>query len=237
MIHPDDRAGLEARWKAATAPGAEPKPYESHARLWNAKGQEYCYFEARAVPLLDEDGRVREWVGAVDDVHQRELARLAARESEARFRVLADTAPALVWMAGPDGGLAFVNETWLAFTGRSPEQELGEGWAAGVHAGDYARCVATYRAAIEQRAPFQQEYRLRRQDGQYRWMLDKGVPRFGVDGSFTGFIGSLIDIHERKQYEETLRNRARQQSELADLGRRALAEMDLPALMEEVSAW
>ncbi len=127
------------------------------------------------------------------------------------------------------------NETWLAFTGRSPEQELGEGWAAGVHAGDYARCVATYRAAIEQRAPFQQEYRLRRQDGQYRWMLDKGVPRFGVDGSFTGFIGSLIDIHERKQYEETLRNRARQQSELADLGRRALAEMDLPALMEEVS--
>jgi len=232
MIHPDDRDGLEARWKAAVADTA---PFESHARLWSAESREYCYFEARGVPLLREDGSVREWIGAIDDVHQRELARLAARESESRFRVLADTAPVLVWMARPDGGVEFVNETWLAFTGRTLEQELGDGWAAAVHAEDYERCLATYRVAVQQQQPFQQEYRLRRHDGEYRWMLDTGVPRAGANGVVAGFIGSVIDIHERKAHEETVRNRARQQAELADLGRRALAEMDLPALMNDVS--
>jgi PAS domain S-box-containing protein len=232
MIHPADRAGIEARWKAALSGTA---PYESHGRLWNAEGREYCYFASRGVPLLRQDGSVREWIGAIDDVHQRELARLAARESEGRFRILADTAPVLVWMARPDGGVEFVNETWVSFTGRSLEQELGDGWAAAVHAEDYERCLGTYRGAIEQRRPFQQEYRLRRHDGQYRWMLDSGVPRTAAGGAFAGFIGSLVDIHERKADEETLRNRARQQAELANLGRRALAEMDLPALIDEVT--
>src|SRR5438132_11821494 len=98
MIHPDDRAAFDARWQAAMAAQA---PFEIHGRLWRAKPNEHCYFEARAVPLQRADGSVREWIGAIDDVHQRELARLAAHESEARFRILADTAPVLVWMARP----------------------------------------------------------------------------------------------------------------------------------------
>ncbi len=231
MIHPDDRAAFDARWQAAMA---AKEPFEMHGRLWNTKANEHCYFEARAVPRLREDGSLREWIGAIDDVHQRELARLAARESEARFRILADTAPVLVWMARPDGGLDFVNQPWLTFTGRALEQELGQGWAAGVHAEDYQRCLDTYAAAVAARQPFQQEYRLRRQDGAYRWMMDSGVPRFGADSSYAGFIGSLVDIEGRKRAEETLRIRARQQAELAELGQRALTAREMPALLEEV---
>ena len=233
MIHPDDRAAFDARWQAAIA---AKEPFEMHGRLWNTKANEHCYFEARGAPLLRhaEQGEVREWIGAIDDVHQRELARLAARESEARFRILADTAPVLVWMARPDGGLEFVNQTWVTFTGRALEQELGQGWVAAVHAEDYDRCLATYAAAVAAREPFQQEYRLRRADGEYRWLLDSGVPRFGADSSFAGFIGSRVDIDERKRAEEKLRTRARQQAELAELGQRALTATDLPALFDEV---
>ena len=103
-----------------------------------------------------------------------------------------------------------------------------------MHAEDYARCQAVYRAAVATRTPFQQEYRLRRKDGAYRWMLDTGVPRLGADSSFAGFIGSVVDIDERKAAEETLRTRARQQAELAELGQRALTITDLPALFDEV---
>ena len=162
MIHPDDRDANLARWQAAVL---EKKPFEGHGRLWNAKSQEYCYYEGRAVPRLNPDGSVREWIGAVDDVHQRELARLAARESEARFRILADTAPVLVWMARPDGGLDFVNQTWLAFTGRGLQQELGDGWAEAVHPDDAQPTIDAWNLAVALESPFVFEHRVRRHDG------------------------------------------------------------------------
>ena len=125
----------------------------------------------------------------------------ALRESEARFRSMADTAPVLIWMSGPDKLSTFLSKPWLDFTGRALEQELGDGWAEGVHPDDRDRCLATYVDAFDARREFTMEYRLRRHDGEYRWVLDKGVPRLAPDGTFLGYIGCVDDISERKLAE------------------------------------
>ena len=135
-------------------------------------------------------------------VEQRHRAELSVRESEARFRVMANTAPVLVWMSGTDKLCTFFNQVWLDFTGRPREAELGNGWAEGVHPDDLEQCLETYGTAFDAREPFRMEYRLRNRGGEYRWILDMGVPRFDLDGSFCGYIGSAIDITDQKQAQE-----------------------------------
>ena len=127
------------------------------------------------------------------------------RESEVRFRAMADSAPVMIWMSGTDKLCNYFNRAWLDFTGRTVEQELGNGWAEGIHRDDFDRCLDTYSTAFEAREPFEMEYRLRRHDGEYRWIVDTGSPRSGPDGSFNGYIGSCIDITERKRAEERFR--------------------------------
>jgi PAS domain S-box-containing protein len=126
------------------------------------------------------------------------------RESEERFRLVANTAPVMIWMSGSDKLCTYFNQPWLEFTGRSLAQELGDGWADGVYSEDLQACLETYADSFDRRQSFQMEYRLRRHDGEYRWVFDHGVPRFNVDGSFAGYIGSCIDVSARKQAEEVL---------------------------------
>ncbi len=143
----------------------------------------------------------------LEDAHSRaELARreAALQESEQRFRTMADTAPVLIWMAGADKLCTYVNRFWLEFTGRTMEQELGNGWMEGVHPNDYLHCWNTYNRAFNARRSFRMEYRIRRYDGEYRWVLDTGVPRFTPDGGFIGYVGSALDIGERKEAEMAL---------------------------------
>jgi PAS domain S-box-containing protein len=149
-----------------------------------------------------------------------ELRQLTAdlRESEARFREVADAAPVLIWMSTPDKLCYFFNEGWLAFTGRSLAQELGNGWAEGVHADDFARCLQIYDQAFDARQPFSMEYRLRHHSGTYRWILDQGVPRFAGNGDFLGYIGGCIDIEEIKRAEAE-KEIARNTAEAANLAK------------------
>ena len=123
-------------------------------------------------------------------------------ESEERFQSLADTAPVMIWVSGPDQLYSFFNKAWLAFTGRTMEQELGQGWRQGVHPDELERCYSTYASAFEARRNFQMEYRLRQANGEYRWVLDSGVPRFQNSGEFAGYVGSCIDINDVKRIQE-----------------------------------
>jgi PAS domain S-box-containing protein len=139
------------------------------------------------------------------DITQTQRAAEALQHSERLFRMLADSAPVMVWVSGTDKLCTFFNKPWLEFTGRTIEQELGNGWAEGVHTDDFQRCLDTYVSSFDARKEFEMEYRLRRWDGEYRWVLDKGIPLFGAEGAFTGYIGSCVDITERKQAEEAMR--------------------------------
>jgi PAS domain S-box-containing protein len=126
------------------------------------------------------------------------------RESERRFRLVANTAPVLIWMSGPDKLCNYFNQPWLEFTGRPLEAELGNGWSEGVHPEDLKNCLDTYTRAFDFRESFKMQYRLRRHDGEYRWLLDLGVPRLNPDGFFAGYIGTCIDVTDRKLAEEAL---------------------------------
>jgi PAS domain S-box-containing protein len=134
-----------------------------------------------------------------------QLSEASLRESEGRFRLIADSAPVLVWMSGRDKLCTFFNKPWLEFTGRTIEQEMGNGWTEGVHPDDLRRCFKTYTAAFDARQPFVMQYRLRRQDGEYRWVSDNGVPRYDAQKNFTGYIGSCVDITESLNNQQALR--------------------------------
>jgi PAS domain S-box-containing protein len=127
------------------------------------------------------------------------------RESEARFRTVADSAPVLIWMSGTDKLCNFFNQGWLDFTGRTTEQESGHGWTEGVHPDELAGCMKIYIESFDARRPFTMEYRLRRHDGEYRWIQDTGVPRYDSERNFLGYIGSCVDLTERKQADERFR--------------------------------
>ncbi|MCC5666266.1 PAS domain S-box protein [Nostoc sp. CHAB 5784] len=171
------------------------------------------YINAIYVPQFNKEGTVEGYAALITDISKqqaalrdRNQAEAALRESEARFRQMADTAPVLVWMSGTDKLCNYFNKPWLDFTGRTLEQEMGNGWAEGVHPDDLQRCLDTYINAFDARQNFKMEYRLRHNDGEYRWVFDTGVPRFAPTGEFLGYIGSCVDIHDRNLAEETLRD-------------------------------
>jgi len=138
------------------------------------------------------------------DITELKKAEEALRESEARFRNMADTAPVLIWVSGPDSLCTYVNKPWLDFTGRKLEQEVGNGWVEDLYPADYKNSHLLYHKAFKAHNAYTMEYRLRRADGSYRWMLENGVPRFTSDGTFVGYIGSCTDITENKQAQEEL---------------------------------
>lgn len=141
---------------------------------------------------------------ASSDVTERVATQNALRESEERFRNMADTAPVMMWIVDAERRCTYLNKRWLDFTGRTFEEEVGEGWMQGIHPDDYEGCAESYYSSFEERQPVELEYRIRRYDGEYRWVYDTGVPRFSSDGTFLGYIGSALDITERKESEVAL---------------------------------
>ena len=148
--------------------------------------------------------------GFIRDITSRVRAEAALRESEQRFRTTANAAPVLIWMSGKDKRCTWFNQRWLDFVGRDIEQELGDGWCDNLHPADFDRALDTYHAAFDARRAYEMEYRLQRDDGAWRWLLERGCPHLGPNGEFVGFIGTCIDITEHRETVEQLReNRAR----------------------------
>src|SRR5437870_8013375 len=201
VVHPGDRERMKQLVQHMFKHGGE---YESEYRIMRPDGSTR-WIAGHGIVELNERGKPAFARGVSRDITKRKIAEEQLRESEARFRTVADSAPVLIWMSGPDKLCTFFNKGWLDFTGRTMEQELGKGWTEGVHADDLDHCLEVYGNSFNARQPFTMEYRLRRNDGEYRWVLDNGIPRFAYDGAFLGYIGSCIGITERKQAEEKFR--------------------------------
>ena len=184
----------------------------NHTLLVSKEGTERPIDDS-AAPIRHLDGSVSGVVLVFRDFTVRRLAERTLRESEERFRVMANAAPVMIWVTGSDKLRTWFNKTWLDFVGRSMEQELGNGWSENVHPDDFDRCLRTYTSAFDACKPFSMTYRLKRNDDEYRWMLDSGIPRYGVDKLFAGYIGSCFDITERQRAEEALQQEARRKDE------------------------
>lgn len=165
---------------------------------------EKTFLKTTYIPHYDDAGEVKGFFATLEDLTEQKHTEALIRETEDRFRIMANYAPVALWMAGTDAKCNFFNQTWLQFTGRTMEEETGDGWAEGVYHEDLQHCMDTYLSAFNARREFVMEYRLRRDDGEYRWILDRGIPRFAPDGSFAGFIGSCVDITEQKLASEEI---------------------------------
>ncbi len=154
-----------------------------------------------AAPIRNAQGQIEGVVLVFQDETERYGMRRALAESEQHFRTLANSGQALIWTAGLDKKCGYFNTIWLQFTGRTLEQELGDGWADGVHPDDLEHCFATYVKAFEARESFAMEYRLRHVSGEYRWILDQGSPRHDSEGRFLGYVGHCLDLTQVKQAE------------------------------------
>ena len=227
-VHVDDREQTRVRIQSALSREDE---YESEYRIMLPNG-ETRWVAGYGRVEFDQHGKPVVLRGVSRDITKRKLAEEALRESEARFRTVADVAPVMIWMSGPDKLCNFFNKGWLEFTGRTAAQEFGNGWVEGVHPEDLAPCLEVYGTAFDARKPFRMEYRLRRKDGEYRWVLDSGTPRFDATGEFVGYIGSCLDIGEQKQAEL---DHQLQSLELARVGRLAVMGELAASLAHEVN--
>ena len=172
-----------------------------HSGEWTLRRKDGGSISVEVSAKLQPD---RRWHAIVRDITERKRAEAGLRESEAHFRMLADATPVLVCMAGVDQLCTWLNKSWLDYTGRSLEDELGNGWASGIHPDDVTQCLQTYASHFDRHEPFEMEYRLRKFDGAYGSILHRGVPLLTSDGTFTGYLHASIDITDRKQSEAQL---------------------------------
>lgn len=203
VIHPEDLPTCLQRWQQAVTNG---ELYEIEYRLHRQDGT-YRWHLGRALPVTNAQGKIVYWVGTATDIDDHKHVEAALKESEHRFRSMADNAPVMIWVAAQNGLCTWFNQPWLDFTGRSLAQEMGDGWMQAIHPEDLQRYLDTYASAQHTRETFQIEYRLRRSDGEYRWVYNTGVPR---STSNAGYIGSCIDITERIAIEAALKHRAQE---------------------------
>jgi formate hydrogenlyase transcriptional activator len=201
LVHPEDRLRAEAVVQQAIETG---RPAEGEWRVKWPDGSIHWIF-GRCQVFTDGSGRPLRLTGINIDITERMFARQAIEESEARFRNLSDTAPVLIWLVDENQACTYVNKQFLDFTGRTLEQELGFGWAEDIHPEDLRQTMESYTTAFQKRAPLELELRIRRVDGQYRWVMASNTPRFSSEGTFLGYIGTGVDFTERKESEEALR--------------------------------
>jgi PAS domain S-box-containing protein len=198
-----------------------------------AKGRHFGVIGAHSLSprhFGEEDASYLQLVAnVVGAAAERSRVEAGLREREARFRELADSAPVMIWTTDEDGLVTFVNRGWLEFTGRTLEDELGDTWELGVHPDDATRLVESWERNFEERGTWEHEYRLRRADGEYRWVFERGAPRFEGE-RFAGYAGSATDIHERRTMEERLREVYEREHRIAETLQRSLLPERLPII-------
>ena len=222
--HPEDRGGLMRAWRRALAGRDE---FRAEYRLHRRDG-EYRWVLEVGVPRYVA-GQFLGYVGSATDIHERKAMEDQLRVSEHRFRELADSAPVMIWTTDADGLVTFVNRGWLDFTGTSLAEELGQTWQLGVHPDDADDMLAGWERTLAVRSGWEREYRLRRRDGEYRWILERGAPRY-EGGRFSGYVGSATDIHERRTMEERLREVYEREHRIAETLQRSLLPERLPQI-------
>lgn len=182
------------------------------------------YISNSLIGVIEDGFLLRSW-GTQRDVTIQRQHEIALRDSETRFRVMADIAPVMIWTSNISAKSDWFNKPWLDFTGRTLEEEVGDGWLEGIHPDDRESCNETFMAAFAARDPFTMQYRFRRHDGEYRWILDSGTPRFDEEGrGFIGFIGSSVDITDQKLAEEKLLLAIAEKEELTQTQAELLAQ-------------
>jgi diguanylate cyclase (GGDEF)-like protein/PAS domain S-box-containing protein len=207
-VHPDDLPGLKAAISDHLS--GETEDLQCEYRIRDRHGH-YLWMLVRGLVLQTENGTPYRMAGSQTDITERKRSEqekieliASLQESETRFRSMADTAPVFLWLSDPEGVYTFFNQPWLNFTGLSLAEALKDGWEAIVHPEDRERFWQLYHEAYAQSDRFRRKYRVRRSDGEYRWVLDTGVPRFHENGEFVGYIGSCIDITEIEQLQQDL---------------------------------
>lgn len=209
-LHPDDKDIRERAFVRAMETGV----YAYEARLI-LNDKSVRWIEARGKALYDEQSRPVKLIGTVRDIHEERLSKQKIEESEKRFRMVADTAPVMIWMTGLDRKAVFLNRCWSDFTGLSIEEGLGPGWVEAVHPDDLEGTRTAFLAANEEKRTYNKELRIRRRDGKYRWVHDHAVPRYDASGIFLGYIGTSVDIHEQRDAKKELENKVEERT--ADL--------------------
>jgi PAS domain S-box-containing protein len=211
-IHPDDRDRI---LKAVAQSRDQGALHHIEYRIVRPDG-EIRWVEGRGSLFRDESGTPIRMIGVCSDITERKEAEEMLRESEGRFREMADTAPAMLWITDQAHRTTFLSRGWYDFTGQQETEGLGFGWTDAVHSEDCRRAESTFLTAAERKESFAIEYRLRRTDGVYRWVIDAGRPRYKADGTWGGYIGSVFDVHERVLAEERLQSFAAQLEQLVE---------------------
>ena len=223
--HPDDRAELLTRWRDAFRRREELR---FEYRLMHAPTGAYRWVLEVGTPRFAA-GEFAGYVGTTTDIHERRSMEEALRESEAGFRDLADSAPVMIWTTDTRGLVTFVNEGWMRFTGTTLAEELGSSWALGVHPDDVEQMLDSWHVSLGALDVWEYEYRLMSHTGEYRWVVDRGVPRY-EGGSFVGYVGAAVDIHERILMQQQLREVYEIEHTIAETLQRSLLPERLPEI-------
>ncbi|MDQ0571163.1 diguanylate cyclase (GGDEF)-like protein/PAS domain S-box-containing protein [Variovorax paradoxus] len=200
-VHPDDLEEIRAKWTVSVRQG---QPLDVECRISSPSDGKYRWFRNRAAPRRDEAGHVVQWYGLLEDVHQQKLAMDALRESEELFRGIADSVPVMMWLTDQNGRATYHSKRWLELTGQSETDALGDGWSRAVHPDDLASVLDKFAKDLANSAFVTLEYRLRRSDGSWAWVIDTGAPRLSASGELLGYAGSILDITDRRVAELAL---------------------------------
>ncbi|MBM6583504.1 EAL domain-containing protein [Microvirga sp. BT689] len=222
MLHPDDREPTWARWQHSAQTG---EPYEATCRLLHHSG-EYRWILARALPSYDSQGTIERWFGTYTDIHNWKSAESEAAERQEQYKALLEASAVVLWLAAPDGTLTHLEGT-IEIGGLIGDAYAGQGWLDFVHRDDLARVKAAWLWAVSSGAPYQNEFRIKLADGEYRWMLANAVALRNPDGTIREWVGSIADIHDRKLVEEKLRDSEERLRLALHAGRMFAWEQDL----------